>query len=225
MRIIKKVLFLLVSLSLTYSCKEVEAFPEGNSFYFSEPQPINDSEINSFPNKFLGLYVNEDSIYVNISKKYILKESYFKFRIHVDSLDVVADELVQINGKYIFNNKETFHHQKRIGDSIEFTDKRVDTFFVFSNNQKAKRISGKLVLSERDSIFWQSKLVYLDKENLVIKYLYSDDDLRKMDSITKIKSKQLDSTSYLISPSRAEFKRFFEIKNLGYESKYRKVKK
>jgi hypothetical protein len=225
MRIIKEVLFLLVSLSLTYSCKEVEAFPEGNSFYFSEPQPINDSEINSFPNKFLGLYVNEDSIYVNISKKYILKESYFKFKIHVDSLDVYGDELVQINGKYKFKNAQTFLQNKRIGDSIEFSEKRVDTFFVFSNNQKAKRISGKLVLNERDSVFWQSKLVFLNKDELVIKYLYNDDDLRKMDSITKIKSKQIDATSYLISPSRAEFKCFFEVKNLGYETSYKKITK
>lgn len=225
MKIIKSVLVLLVFLSLIYSCKEIEAFPEGNSFYFSEPQPINDSEIYSIPNKFVGLYVNEDSIYVNISKKYILKESYFKFRLHIDSLDVFGNELVKFNGKYKFKNTETFLQNKRIGDSMEFSEKRVDTFFVFSNNQKAKRISGKLVLSEKDSVFWQSKLVYLDNENLVIKYFYSDDDLRKMDSITKIKSKQLDSTSYLISPSRDEFKRFFEIKNLGYESKYRKVKK
>jgi len=223
MKIIKSVLVLLVFLSLIYSCKQIDAFPEGNSFYFSEPQPINDSEIYSIPNKFVGLYINEDSIYVNISKKYILKESYFKFRLHIDSLDVFGDELVQFNGKYKFKNTETFLQNKRICDSMEFSEKRVDTFFVFSNNQKAKRISGKLVLSEKDSIFWQSKLVYLDKENLVIKYLYSDDDLRKIDSITKIKSKQLDSTSYLISPSRAEFKHFFEVKNFGFDAKYKKI--
>ena len=82
-----------------------------------------------------------------------------------------------------------------------------------------------MVISDKDSIYWQSKLVYLNKDELGIKYLYSDDDLRKMDSITKIKSKQLDSTTYVISPSRSEFKRFFEVKNFGYESKYKKIAK
>ncbi|MCA1967451.1 MAG: hypothetical protein LDL23_12495, partial [Flavobacterium sp.] len=129
------------------------------------------------------------------------------------------------NGKYRFKNETTFLEDKIIGDSIEFSKKEIDTFFIFSDKQKAKRINGKLVISDKDSIYWQSKLVYLNKDKLVIKYLYSDDDLRKMDSITKVKSKQLDSTTYVIFPSRSEFKRFFEVKNFGYESKYKKIAK
>ncbi|MCL9770884.1 hypothetical protein NAT47_10685 [Flavobacterium sp. HXWNR69] len=221
----KNFLILLASMLLFFSCKERAAHPIGNTYYYQEPQPINDSELNSIPNKYLGLYVNEDSIYLNVSKRMIKEESFFKFRIHKNSLDSIADKLVKVNGKYKFKDEATFLEDKVIGDSIEFSQKQIDTFFVFSDKQKAKRINGKLVLSEKDSIYWQTKLVYLGKNELVIKYLYSDDDLRKMDSITKIKSKQLDSTTYLISPSRSEFKRFFEIKNFGYESKYKKISK
>ena len=210
---------------LFFSCKERSAHPIGNTYYFQEPQPINDSELNSIPNKYLGLYVNEDSIYLNVSKRMIVEESFFKFRIHKNSLDSIADEIVSDNGKYRFKNETTFLEDKIIGDSIEFSKKEIDTFFVFSDKQKAKRINGKLVISDKDSIYWQSKLVYLNKDKLVIKYLYSDDDLRKMDSITKVKSKQLDSTTYVIFPSRSEFKRFFEVKNFGYESKYKKIAK
>jgi hypothetical protein len=220
----KNLLILCAFPLLLVSCKE-HAIPIGNTYYYQEPQPINDSELNSIPNKYLGLYVNEDSIYLNVSKRMIKEESFFKFRIHKNSLDSIADKLVKVNGKYKFKDEATFLEDKVIGDSIEFSQKQIDTFFVFSDNQKAKRINGKLVLSEKDSIYWQTKLVYLGKNELVIKYLYSDDDLRKMDSITKIKSKQLDSTTYLISPSRSEFKRFFEIKNFGYESKYKKISK
>ncbi|MBV2196601.1 MAG: hypothetical protein KUL78_08885 [Flavobacterium sp.] len=221
----KNFLILLASMLLFFSCKERAAHPIGNTYYYQEPQPINDSELNSIPNKYLGLYVNEDSIYLNVSKRMIKEESFFKFRIHKNSLDSIADKLVKVNGKYKFKDEATFLEDKVIGDSIEFSQKQIDTFFVFSDKQKAKRINGKLVLSEKDSIYWQSKLVYLDKDELVIKYLYSDDDLRKMDSITKIKSKQLDSTTYVISPTRSEFKRFFEVKNFGYESKYKKIAK
>ena len=54
---------------LFFSCKERAAHPIGNTYYYQEPQPINDSELNSIPNKYLGLYVNEDSIYLNVSKE------------------------------------------------------------------------------------------------------------------------------------------------------------
>ena len=129
------------------------------------------------------------------------------------------------NIKYKFKNETTFLEDKIIGDSIEFSQKEIDTLFIFSDKQKAKRINGKLVISDKDSIYWQSKLVYLNKDELVIKYLYSDDDLRKLDSITKIKSKKIDSTTYVISPSRSEFKRFFEVTNFGFDIKYKKVSK
>jgi hypothetical protein len=215
---------LLATTLLVSSCKE-RAIPVGNTYYFLEPQPINDSELNSIPNKFIGLYVNEDSIYLNVSRKLITNESFFKFRIHKNSLDSISDKIVKVNVKYRFKDKTTFLEDKIIGDSIEFSQKEIDTLFVFSNKQKAKRINGKLVLSVKDSIYWQSKLVYLNKNELIIKYLYSDDDLRKMDSITKIKSKQLDSTTYVISPSRSEFNRFFEFKNFGYDQKFKKVQK
>lgn len=222
----KKYLILLITILFFASCKERAAeHPIGNTYYYQEPQPINDSELNSIPNKFIGLYVNDDSTYLNVSRKLITNESFFKFRIHKNSLDSLSKELIKVNGKYKFKNETTFLEDKLIGDSIEFSQKQIDTFFIFSDKQKVKRINGKLVLSEKDSIYWQTKLVYLGKNELVIKYLYSDDDLRKMDSITKIKSKQLDSTTYLISPSRSEFKRFFEIKNFGYESKYKKISK
>ncbi|WP_288982769.1 hypothetical protein [uncultured Flavobacterium sp.] len=221
----KNLLILLASMLLFFSCKERAAHHIGNTYYYQEPQPIDDSELNSIPNKYLGLYVNKDSIYLNVSKRMIAEESFFKFRIHKNSLDSLSNELIKINGKYKFKNETTFLEDKIIGDSIEFSQKEIDTLFIFSDKQKAKRINGKLVISDKDSIYWQSKLVYLNKDELVIKYLYSDDDLRKLDSITKIKSKKIDSTTYVISPSRSEFKRFFEVTNFGFDIKYKKVSK
>lgn len=218
----KNLLILLASMLLFTSCKE-HAVPVGNTYYFSDPQPVNDSELNSIPNKFIGLYVNEDSIYLKVSKRMIAEERLFKFRIHKNSLDSLSNELIKINGKYKFKKENTFLEDKIIGDSIEFSQKEIDTLFVFSDKQKAKRISGKLVLSDKDSVYWQTKLVFFDKNELTIKYLYSNNDLKKMNSITKIKSKQLDSTTYLISPTRAEFKRFFQVKDFGYVTKYKKV--
>ena len=164
----KNLFILLALLLLLASCKK-NAVPVGNTYYFSNPQPINDSELNSIPNKFIGLYMNEDSIYLNVSKRMIAEESFFKFRIHKNSLDSLSNQLIKINGKYKFKNETTFLENKIIGDSIEFSQKEIDTLFVFSDKQKAKRINGKLVLNNKDSIYWQTKLVYLNKDELVIK--------------------------------------------------------
>ena len=197
----------------------------GNLYYYEEPQPINDSELKSFPNKFIGLYMNTDSVYLNISKNKITKENYFKFKIHINYLDSLENQLVKVNGRYKFKDEDTFLETRKIGDSIEFSKKEIDTFFLFSDVQKAKRINGNLVLNDKDSIYWQSTLVHLKKNELTLKYLYSDNDLKRMDSITKIKSKKIDTITFIISPTRTEFKNFFAVKDFGYDVKYKKVLK
>ncbi|MNL51621.1 hypothetical protein D3C87_1747320 [compost metagenome] len=92
-----------------------------------------------------------------------------------------------------------------------------------SYNQKLKRINGQLVLSTRDSIFWKIKTITLEKDILKIKNIYLPEDLRKLDSVTTIKAKILDSLSYLIKPTRKEFKNILKIKKLGYDQEYTKV--
>ena len=63
-----KNLILLLFVSLLFSCKE-EAI--GNDLYFDNPQPINDSELKEIPQKFLGLYKDADSVFLQIDKNLI----------------------------------------------------------------------------------------------------------------------------------------------------------
>lgn len=44
-----------------------------------------------------------------------------------------------------------------------------------------------------------------------------------MDSITKIKSKMIDSTSFLISPNKNEIKKFLKLKDFGYDKTFKKI--
>lgn len=111
-----------------------------------------------------------------------------------------------------------------IGDSLEIIKKDIDTFFVFSNVQKAKRIDGQLVLNYKDSIYWKIKTISIEKNILKIKYIYSEEDLKRIDSLTKIKSTMIDSSAYILRPSRNEFKRILNLKNLGETREYKKVK-
>ena len=219
----------LAMLSIIYllfsSCKKAEDFPVGYNFYFENPQPINDSELNSIPNKFLGVYVNSDSTYLNITDNIIFSESETKFRFHKNELDSLKQYFDIENDDYISKDNRKIFKSKKTGDSIEFVSKNRDTIFILSDFQKVKRVNGHLVLNQKESIYWKVKLINLNKNKLIIKQLYSDDDLKRMDSITKIHSKMIDSASFVIAPKRSEFIKFFKLKEFGYNQEYLKISK
>lgn len=223
----KKIILLIVVVSLIISCKKADAAEEyeGLVFYFENPQPVNDFEMNSFPSKFKGLYINPDSTFLRIDDNRIYKEYYFKFRIHKQKLDSLKSEFDVVDGKLIFKDMKYKFDVFKKGDSIELSRKEIDTLFRLSYNQKVKRIDGHLVLSTRDSFFWKIQIVSLEKNVLKFKRIYLPKDLQKLDSVTAIKAKILDSLSYMIKPTRKEFKNILKIKNLGDESEYSKVAK
>ncbi len=205
------------------SCKKAECEPDGLKFYFEKPQPINDSELSKTPTKFRGLYMNQDSVYINIQEDIILKESFFKFKFHKKDMDSLKNEIVFSNGKYIFKDANKTFEYRQLRDSIEFSEKQIDTFFIFSDRNKAKRFDGKLILNYKDSIYWTVKSISVEKNSLKIKYVYSEEDLKRIDSLTKVKSTMIDSSSFIFKPSRNEFKRILNLKKLGGEFEYKKV--
>jgi hypothetical protein len=216
--------FLIIALLLFVSCKE-RAEPSGLNFYFENPQSINDAELSRIPNKFQGLFVNSDSVFLNIKENIILKERFYKFKFHKKYIDSLKNEFVFSNGKCIAKEDNEVFDYRQLKDSIEFSNKRIDTFFVFSDSQKAKRFDGKLVLNYKDSIFWKVNSIRLEKNILKIKYIYSEKDLKRIDSLTNVKSTMIDSTSFIIKPSRNEFKRILNLKHLGEDLEYRKISK
>lgn len=221
----KKYVFLLCLVFL-FSCKKADApATEGFCFYFKNPQPINDSELSKIPIKFRGIFLDQDSIYVIIKENIILREYYNRFRFHKNTLDSIKDGFDLVGSQYISKLNEEVYEYKHVGDSIEFSNKQIDTFFIFSNTQKAKRINGQLVLNTKDSIFWKIRTIRLDHDTLKIKYVYSKEDLKRMDSVTKEKSTMIDSSSFIIKPSRREFKNIFNLKHLGEDQKYKKITK
>lgn len=224
----KKAILILGFIAIIVSCKKADALAECvegcATFYFGNPQPDNNSELDHFPNKFRGLYVNNDSTFIRIEEDRILEEYFWKFKIHKLKLDSLKAECDIIEGKLVVDTKYTYDMLPR-GDSIELIQKSIDTLFRFSFYEKAKRIDGQLILSRKDSIFWKIQFLLLEKNTLKFKNLYDLKDLKKLDSVTKIQGKKLDSTSYLMKPARSEFKKIFKIKDLGYDREYKKVSK
>ncbi|KAF2081579.1 hypothetical protein [Flavobacterium sharifuzzamanii] len=221
----KKLILILAILSFVISCKKADAPVEfgGLAFLFESPQPINDSELSSFPSKFNGTYMSSDSTFLRIDDNGIFQDYFFKFRVHRQKLDSLKSEYDLIDGRLITKDKKEKFDILKKGDSIELSQRDTDTLFRLSYNQKLKRINGQLVLSTRDSIFWKIKTITLEKDILRIKNIYLPQDLRKLDSVTTIKAKMLDSLSYLIKPTRKEFKNVLKIKELGYDQVYKKV--
>lgn len=218
--------FLILGLLLVVSCKKADApADESSALYFEKPQPINDSELSKIPSKFRGVFINSDSIYIDIKENIIMREYYNRFRFHKNELDSIKVGFDLKGNQYVSKyNKDVFDY-RYIGDTIELSSKEIDTFFVFSNNQKAKRIDGQLILNYCDSIFWKIKAISLEKNRLKIKYIYSEEDLKRMDSLTKIKSTMIDSSLFILKPSRNEFKRIINLKRFGEEQEYRRISK
>lgn len=223
----KKIILLVTVICALYSCKEVNLemeLPDGNTYYFENPQPINDSELKSIPTKFHGLYMNSDSVYININRNVITVDLFSKYKIPNTDLDSLKVDFDISNNEIISKKEKVKFSFRKLKDSIEVVNKDTDTIFNFSDSQKMKRINGNLVISKKDSIYWKIKLLTFNENSLVLKQLYAEEDLKKMDSITKIKAKKIDSITFIITPTRAEFKQFFKLKDFGHDIEFKRIK-
>jgi hypothetical protein len=221
---VKKIALILGILIALSSCKKARAVPaDAFALYFEAPQPVNDSELDRFPAKFRGLYIDSDSTFLRIDENVIRLESCNKFIIHKKELDSLKEEFDIIDGRLIAKYTKQKYDLIKKGDSIKLIEKYIDTLFRFSYYNKAKRIDGKLVLSKRDSVFWTVRILSIENNVLRINNVLLMNDLKKIDSITAIKSQMLDSTSFVVKPTRREFKSLLKLKNFGYEQQFKKV--
>jgi hypothetical protein len=217
--------FFLVLLVLPFlSCKNVMTEPfETLDLYFENPQPINDSELSKIPSKFFGSYCIDENSFLGVTKDQIVTKHFDTYRIHKNKLDSLKVEFHVTKDKIISKKDAEFQFDyKFVGDSIELSDIDVDTLFGFSDRKKMKRMGNCLILNEKDSVFWKVKIVRFEKKSVAIEYLHDWSELYEFDSITKIKSKKIDSTKFILSPSRREFKKFLE---MSKESPFHKFNK
>lgn len=125
----KKIFVLVVASFMLFSWKNIAAFPpDGYTFYFENLQPINDSELNSIPDKFIGDYKNSDEHVLKIRKNDITSESLSKFRFPKNQMDSLKTDFNFANGKCISKLYNTVYDYKIVGDSIEFSSKKLIRF-------------------------------------------------------------------------------------------------
>ncbi|MCL9804575.1 hypothetical protein NAT51_03520 [Flavobacterium amniphilum] len=209
----KSIVLLASFLFLFFSCKEHCEEPlESFDLYFENPQPVNDSELSKIPNRFIGSYLVDNDYYMIVSKNQIITKYLYKSMVHKKDLDSLRKDFIIEKNRMIFREDDKLILKYRfIGDSIELSNEEIDIFFEFSDKQKMKRLGNCLILNEKDSVFWKSKILRFEKKSAVIENLNNWSELYQFDSITKIKSKKIDSTKFILSPSRREFKKYLEI--------------
>lgn len=218
-KIMKKYI-LILTLLIFCACKETRI---DNILYFAEAQPINDSQLKKIPTKFIGTYFIKDSVFLNIDKNMIAYQYDYNVKIHENQLDSLNDEIIFRENKFFLKSTNEVLKNKKLGDSISLVLKYIDTIFAFSKDQQAKRINGKLILSTKDSLYWRIKILTLDKNTIKIQELYAGKDLQILDSLTKIKAKQLKDSNFVVKPTRSEFAKILKVKNIGTSSSFVKV--
>lgn len=190
-------------------CKE-SAMHElyGVEFYFKDAQPVKDSELNSFPLKFRGVYTitdKERDLY--ITDKYIYYEYPIKGSINKSELSSLKDSVVYSDGKLILveNGLKTVYEAKQKGDTIYFSTMIRDTVFGISENDKLKYIKGSLVLNKKDSVYWNVRMLSMQKDTLIWSYFSANEDCKMLKPIVKDITINEDTTKVFLQPTRSEF--------------------
>lgn len=221
MKIVKNLLPIFTVLFLV-SCKQADAVPYyGIDFLFKKTQPINDNEINQLPNKFIGNYINQDSTFLIIDKRVIYYKWITKSNISFLEFDALKDSMKIVDNRINHNNN--FFEFRKLKDSVEISNTNYDTLFSLSEVNKAKRIKGLIILNSKDSVYWKIKVLSLKNKDLKLMTLVSDEDLVRLDSLSKIKSQKIDSTKSVFELSKSEFKKMLTLKKLGYIQEYKKL--
>lgn len=216
--------FLVISFfTLIISCKQADEVPYyGIDFLFKASQPIDDREVNHFPNRFIGNYMNQDSTNLVIENKTVYYKWTTKSNISFSAFDSIKDSQRVFENRIYFDNE--FVEFRKLKDSIEITDSNYDTIFSISSFQKVKRVKNSIVFNTKDSIYWKIKILTLDDYNkLTLKTIVSDEDLIRMDSLSKIKAQKIDSTKIIVQLSKKEFKKMLTLKRFGYDQNFKKI--
>lgn len=220
----KKIIIVVISIAL-FSCKETKTEETISTyFYFDSPQPVNDSELSSFPPKFRGVYAYEN-MQMHIEKELIYESYMEEFKLAKTTLDSFKENVSYKGSKIVLKEKNSAeeYNFKNEGDSLYMYRWRNDTVFRFSPTQKAKRVNGQLVLSTKDSLYWQVGMLSIKKDTLYWKYFTDSRDYIALKSIVKDMTINSDTTQVHMKPTRKEFTKILLLDSLA-TTKYKKIK-
>lgn len=195
----------LLALLLT-SCKEKAAEPIVETlFYYKGPQPQDDSEIGHIPSKYIGDYRIGDHSILHVEKNVIWSEFPQEQEVSRAVFDSLKKESVYRNGMWILKDTGLQIRVTPRDTTFLFNYKYADTSFNLGRNTKVKRIHGSLVISVKDSIFWNVRLLQKSHDTLYLKGFYNKSDYSMAKRIIKDVKANADTTMVTLNPTRKEF--------------------
>jgi len=200
-------------LALILSCKQTEEKEE--LFGFMEAQPSGINNLTKFPNRLLGKYIEpKDSSILSISRSTIERTFNFSGKIHLSEAVSIG---ILDNGFLVDKKTDERIPAEKIGDSIRLHFYRTDTIFNLSSKNVLRKFKGYYFLNSlRDSIFWTTKKLKLEKGKLIITIIDSVQDFQKL---KPIKENKFDTVApkYKFKPTKREFRKF--LKEGGFAGK------
>ncbi len=190
---------------LLISCKEKAALVTETIFYFREPQPQDDSEIGHIPSKYIGDYRFGDHSILHVEKNVIWSEFPHEEEVSREVFDSLKKESVYRNGVWILKDTGLEIRVTPRDTTFLFNYKYADTSFTLGSDTKVKRIHGSLVISVKDSIFWNVQLLQKSHDTLYLKGFYNKSDYSMAKQIVKDVKANADTTMVTLNPTRKEF--------------------
>jgi len=171
---------------------------------FSEPQPAGEKNLESFPEKIRGNYLNQaDSSVLSVMEKIIVRH----YVSHLQEPRQDLDTLFRLVDDSILLNRETNEQTKVrvINDTIIGVLLIDDTIFNISEDNVLRKFKGSYFLNTAYSNSWEVQMLDLHKGKLTIGQIPSKEGMEKLKAITP---SAVDSASGNVQITSDQFKEF-----------------
>lgn len=199
-----------------------------DTIYFEKPQPENVRDLSKIPSSYVGEYVGKDSTRLIIGNSIIIQKYTKIWPISKTGID--TSEVTFINeGLIVDKETKEKYRIKTSNDSIYVYENKVDTLFLLSNENIARRFKHTLILNKRHSDnLWSVEIYKLQKGILSIMFVESKSVFDKLSSEIENKvvrdSTKADTLKMILKPTKRQFKRILKIEESMVKGEYRKVK-
>ncbi len=180
---------------------------------FDKPQPADIKALGGFPSRLHGKYLSTaDSTVVMMTPGYLIRFYEYDQKIHLSQLDCTQ----QLIGDTLFDVKTNTGIPVHIeGDSLVQHITGADTLFHIDALNILKKYKGYYFINTFNPFTkagsWEVKKLELSRGTLTISGVNTLEDINQLKALTE---NTQDTTLYLFSPTKREFKKF--VRNEGF---------
>ena len=188
---------------------------------FTEPQPTGEDNLESFPQKLQGQFLNvADSSVLTIGEKLMVQYYHSLLRESKHDLD---SSLFQLINDSTIVNRDTHEQTKisMINDTIIGYIDVYDTVFHISQKNVLRKFKGFYFLNTAILESWEVQMLNLDNRHLTVGVIPSQEG---MDKIKTIVANPVDSASGNVHLSQDEFKEFVRQGGFYDSSQFTRIK-